>query len=76
LKRPFPSLDHLTNYPHDIQMLIIYSCLSLLNLIKLYDKDDQYAMEASKRFRVEIAEEMWEQYKEYLREHGENGNYK
>jgi hypothetical protein len=28
--------------------------------------------EAAKRFRDEIAEAMWEQYKEYLREHGDD----
>jgi hypothetical protein len=36
LKRRFPILDLL---PNDIQMLIIYSCFSLFNLIKLYNTD-------------------------------------
>jgi hypothetical protein len=46
LKKPFPILDHLSNYPHDMQMLIMYSCFSLFNLIKSYDKDDEYDMDS------------------------------
>jgi hypothetical protein len=46
LKRCFPILDHLPNYPHDIQMLIIYSCFCLFNSIEPYDKDDEYDMDA------------------------------
>jgi hypothetical protein len=76
-----------------MQMLIMYSCFSFFNLMKLYDKDDEYDMdsdheerskvgaasirrptdnEAAKRFRDEIAEAMWEQHTEYLRERGDD----
>jgi hypothetical protein len=51
LKRRFPILDHLPNYPHDMQILIIYLCFSLFNLIKLYGTDAEYDMDPDHKER-------------------------